>query len=152
MLSQTKTPDGKLNDKNKELKVTTTAKFFEKVKLNAIKVYMSSSQQTQFLMDVSVTDGPRVVFFKAYPLHTYNQLVEFADGMYGETKYAHALTIPRLDYEGTNLNIEINFGPMISNIKDTVFQMPEVAFEFYGKLDENLFDSAVAKHKEFCEN
>jgi hypothetical protein len=72
-------------------------------------------------MDVLITDGPNVVFFKAYPLHTYNQLVEFADGMYGETKYAHALTIPHLNYEGSSLSIEIKFGPMISNIKDTSF-------------------------------
>jgi len=39
-LSQNKTPDGKLVDKTKELKVVTTATFFETVKLNSIKVYM----------------------------------------------------------------------------------------------------------------
>jgi hypothetical protein len=43
-LTQTKTPDGKLNEKNKELKVVTTATFFEKVKLHTIKVYMNSTQ------------------------------------------------------------------------------------------------------------
>jgi hypothetical protein len=103
-------------------------------------------------MDVEITSGPNIVFFKAYPLHTYNQLVEFADGTYGETKFAHALTIPRIIFEGTKLKIDIKFGPMISNIKDTAFQMPDVAFEFYGKLDDGLYDSASAKHEQFIES
>jgi len=50
-MNQTRTPDGKLVDKIKELKVTTNAKFFEKVRLNTIKVYMSSSATSQFLME-----------------------------------------------------------------------------------------------------
>jgi hypothetical protein len=29
--------------------------------------------------------------------------------------------------------------------------MPEVAFEFYGKMDESLFDAAAAKHATFVE-
>jgi len=144
-ISQTRSPDGKF-DKKKELKVVTNAKFFEKVKLSTIKVFMGSDKTTQFLMDITITDGPTIVFFKSYPLHVYNQLVEYVDGMYGDTKYAHALTIPRVNYEGSNLKIEVNFNPM--NAKgDTILQLPEVAYEFYGTIDENLFDVAVVKHK-----
>ena len=45
-MTQTKSPGGKLTGKNTSLKVVTVAKFFEAVRLNAIKVYMSSNQQT----------------------------------------------------------------------------------------------------------
>lgn len=66
--------------------------------------------------------------------------------MYGETKYAQALTIPRLGFEGTNLKIEVTLHAMIANLKDTVFVLPDVAFEFYGSMDEALIDSATSKH------
>jgi len=96
-------------------------------------------------MDITITEGPNIVFFKSYPLHIYNQLVEYVEGNYGETKFSRALTIPHVNFEGENLSIEIRFGPMISNLKDTNFTLPEVAVEFYGKIDENLIDSATKK-------
>lgn len=97
-------------------------------------------------MDISITDGPSVVFFKSYPLHVYSQLVEYQTGLYGETKYSQALTIPRLAFEGSNLRIEITLHAMIANLKETVFVLPDVAFEFYGSVDETLIDSAASKH------
>lgn len=97
-------------------------------------------------MDISITDGPNIVFFKSYPLHVYSQLVEYTTGMYGETKYAQALTIPRLGYQGNSFKIEITLHAMIANLKDTVFVLPDVVFEFYGKMDEALIDSASTKH------
>jgi len=69
----------------------------------------------------------------------YNQLIEYVSGSYGESKYARALTIPRLNFEGRNLTVEIKFTPVVSN-KDTVFKLPTVAMEFFGKVDENLID------------
>lgn len=54
-------------------------------------------------MEITITDGPKLVFFKAYPLHVYSQLIEYTDGMYGETKYARALTLPNLNFKGKNL-------------------------------------------------
>lgn len=124
--------------------MVTTAKFFEKVKLNAIKVYMKSTMTTQFLMQIQVTDGPNLIFFKSYPLHVYTQLIEYVEGSYGETKYARALTIPRVDFEGTNLTVEITFTPMVQN-KTQPFNL-NVAMEFFGSVDENLIDQATTKY------
>lgn len=30
---------------------------------------------------------------------------------------------------------------------DTVLQLPEIAYEFYGSVDESLYDAAFSKHK-----
>ena len=83
--------------------VVTDAAFYEKVNLNTIKVYMANNIQYQYLMEITITDGPKLVFFKAYPVHVYSQLIEYTDGMYGETKYARALTLPNLNFKGKNL-------------------------------------------------
>lgn len=151
-MEQTKLPGGKLTDKSgTNFKITTNATFFENVNIESIKVYMGSNQMMQFLMEITITDGSKLVFFKAYPLHVYSQLVEYADGMFGETKYAHALTIPRLNHKGENLTIEISLGVMLSNFKDVNFVLPDVAFEFYGKINDDLIDSACSKHAKYIE-
>jgi hypothetical protein len=40
---------------------------------------------------------------------------------------------------------------MISNLKDTVFVLPNVIFEFYGTIDDALIDSAALKHSQYIE-
>jgi len=85
-----------------------------------------------------------LIFHKSYPLHVYNQLVEYVEGSYGETKYSRALTIPRVNFEGTNLTVDIKFTPMVHN-KDTFFKLPDVAIEFFGNVDENLIEKASSK-------
>jgi len=40
---------------------------------------------------------------------------------------------------------------MIANINDTNFTLPEVAFEFFGKIEENLIDSATSKYQQTVE-
>jgi hypothetical protein len=40
---------------------------------------------------------------------------------------------------------------MMTHLKDTVFVLPNVIFEFYGSIDDTLIDSAALKHSQFIE-
>jgi hypothetical protein len=40
---------------------------------------------------------------------------------------------------------------MMTHLKDTVFVLPNVIFEFYGSIDDTLIDSAALKHSQYIE-
>ena len=122
--------------------------FFGEVTVNQVKFYFAQTS-AQFALRVSVTDKKthKVVYHKAYPPHMF---VQFMETSVGETPADYALTLSGLGHKCSDLAIVVEFGGA-SNAPSQPQTVPEMAVEFYGKIDDQLEEKAVVAHKAYIQ-
>ena len=114
-----------------------------------MKLYFDQTP-TLFSLRVTVTDtkSMKIVYHKTYPPHTFLQFQEVPpSGDYSD----YTLTLPNLNHKTKELNITIDFGQTTSAQSSQV-QVPGLAVEMYGKMDEVIEEQARLAHLAFVKS